>query len=171
MKLADTLKGFRLGCSGLKPRTPLVSTWGRMSIKIVQLKGSGGRWKLHRCAHLPLQCRPMWPLPSAVPRPWPPQRLHPETKRLCGQGGRGFRLRQLCDRSLRQISQNVQDDLSKMIVIEAEPYIPFSIPEVNLDFQILGDVVEEAQKKWKPFCGREKRNCQRSRRNSSAGGA
>lgn len=38
-------------------------------------------------------------------------------------------------------------DLEKTIQFEAEPYIPFSIPEVNIGFHILGDVVEDGQPK------------------------
>lgn len=40
-----------------------------------------------------------------------------------------------------------KDDLSKTIQFEAEPYIPFAIPEVNLSFHILGDLVEDGQAK------------------------
>lgn len=39
------------------------------------------------------------------------------------------------------------EELMKTIQFEAEPYIPFSIPEVNLSFHILGDVVEDNQPK------------------------
>jgi len=38
-------------------------------------------------------------------------------------------------------------ELSQTIQFEAEPYIPFSIPEVNIGFYILGDVVDEGQTK------------------------
>ncbi|MCB4755697.1 MAG: pilus assembly protein PilM [Elusimicrobia bacterium] len=38
-------------------------------------------------------------------------------------------------------------ELEKTIQFEAEPYIPFPIPEVNMSFHILGDVVEEGQPK------------------------
>ncbi len=40
-----------------------------------------------------------------------------------------------------------RSDLEKTIQFEAEPYIPFAIPEVNMSFHILGDVVEEGQPK------------------------
>lgn len=39
------------------------------------------------------------------------------------------------------------EDLAKTISFEAEAYIPFDIKEVNLAFYILGDVVEEGEKK------------------------
>lgn len=38
-------------------------------------------------------------------------------------------------------------ELEKTIQFEAEPYIPFAIPEVNMGFYILGDVVEDGQAK------------------------
>lgn len=40
-----------------------------------------------------------------------------------------------------------KQDLEKTIQFEAEPYIPFAIPEVNMSFYILGDVMEEGQPK------------------------
>ncbi|MBK8871454.1 MAG: type IV pilus assembly protein PilM [Elusimicrobia bacterium] len=122
---------------------------GSTSIKVVQLKGGGGRWKLHRCAHLPLT--------NAGPDVAAPERraqavglLKDYVKKQKGA---------LAKNAVLSVSGNSvivrfvkfpkmsRDDLSKMILIEAEPYIPFSIPEVNLDFQILGDVTEDAQKK------------------------
>lgn len=38
-------------------------------------------------------------------------------------------------------------ELNQTIQFEAEPYIPFAIPEVNLGFQVLGDVIDEGQAK------------------------
>ncbi len=38
-------------------------------------------------------------------------------------------------------------ELEKTIQFEAEPYIPFAIPEVNMGFHILGDVIEDGQPK------------------------
>jgi type IV pilus assembly protein PilM len=40
-----------------------------------------------------------------------------------------------------------RQELEKTIQFEAEPYIPFAIPEVNMGFHILGDVVEDGQPK------------------------
>jgi type IV pilus assembly protein PilM len=39
------------------------------------------------------------------------------------------------------------EELSKTILFEAEPYIPFDIKEVDISFHILADVVEDGQKK------------------------
>ncbi|MEK7765848.1 MAG: type IV pilus assembly protein PilM [bacterium] len=38
-------------------------------------------------------------------------------------------------------------ELEKTIAFEAEPYIPFNVAEVNIGFQILGDIMDEGQKK------------------------
>jgi type IV pilus assembly protein PilM len=40
-----------------------------------------------------------------------------------------------------------REELAKTIRFEAEPYIPFDIREVDLSFHILGEVLEEGQKK------------------------
>jgi len=46
-----------------------------------------------------------------------------------------------------KLPQLSREELEKTIQFEAEPYIPFAIPEVNMSFHILGDVVEEGQTK------------------------
>jgi len=40
-----------------------------------------------------------------------------------------------------------REELNKTVQFEAEPYIPFDIRDVDLSFQILGDVIEEGHKK------------------------
>ncbi len=149
MKLEETLKGLRFDKLRFKSKDAIGVDLGSTSIKVVQLKGGGGRWKLHRCAHLPLT--------NAGPDVAAPERraqavglLKDYVKKQKGA---------LAKNAVLSVSGNSvivrfvkfpkmsRDDLSKMILIEAEPYIPFSIPEVNLDFQILGDVTEDAQKK------------------------
>jgi type IV pilus assembly protein PilM len=149
MKLEETLKGFRLDKLRLKAKDAIGVDLGSTSIKIVQLKSVGGRWKLHRCAHLPLT--------NAGPDVAAPERRAQAVGLLKDyvQKQKGA----LAKSAVVSVSGNSvivrfvkfpkmsRDDLSKMILIEAEPYIPFSIPEVNLDFQILGDVVEDSQKK------------------------
>lgn len=149
MKLEETLKNLRFDKLRFKSKDAIGVDLGSTSIKVVQLKGGGGRWKLHRCAHLPLS--------NAGPDVAAPERraqavglLKDYVKKQKGA---------LAKNAVLSVSGNSvivrfvkfpkmsRDDLSKMILIEAEPYIPFSIPEVNLDFQILGDVTEDAQKK------------------------
>lgn len=46
-----------------------------------------------------------------------------------------------------KLQKNTREVLNKTIQMEAEPYIPFDINEIDLSFHILGDVTEEGQKK------------------------
>lgn len=46
-----------------------------------------------------------------------------------------------------KLPKSSRSELEKTIQFEAEPYIPFAIPEVNMGFHILGDVVEDGQAK------------------------
>ncbi|MCG3203904.1 MAG: Cell division protein FtsA [Elusimicrobia bacterium] len=46
-----------------------------------------------------------------------------------------------------KLTKSTRSELEKTIQFEAEPYIPFAIPEVNMGFHILGDVVEDGQPK------------------------
>ncbi|MBL8024039.1 MAG: type IV pilus assembly protein PilM [Elusimicrobia bacterium] len=149
MTLADTLKGFRLDKLRLKAKDAIGVDLGSTAIKIVQLKSMGGRWKLHRCAHLALT--------NAGPDVPAPERraqavgllkdyVHKQKGALAKSAVVSVSGNSVIVRFVK-FPKMSRDDLSKMILIEAEPYIPFSIPEVNLDFQILGDVVEDAQKK------------------------
>jgi type IV pilus assembly protein PilM len=46
-----------------------------------------------------------------------------------------------------KLPKQTRQELEKTIQFEAEPYIPFAIPEVNIGFHILGDVIEDGQQK------------------------
>lgn len=50
-----------------------------------------------------------------------------------------------------------KEDLAKSIIFEAEPYIPFDIRDVNIGFHILGDVMDEGQKKMETILVAAKR--------------
>ncbi|HOW27210.1 MAG TPA: type IV pilus assembly protein PilM [Elusimicrobiota bacterium] len=122
---------------------------GSTAIKIIQLKGSPGRWSLVRWAYLPL--------PNAGPDVGAPERKTQAVNLL-----KEFVIKQKKNAPKAasfSVSGNsvivryvkfpkmAKDDLAKTIQFEAEPYIPFSIPEVNIGFHIIGDVVDEGQKK------------------------
>jgi type IV pilus assembly protein PilM len=147
--LADSLKNFRFDKLRIKSKDAIGVDLGSTALKIVQLKGSPGRWKLHRANILPLA--------NAGPDVAGPERRVQAISLL-----KDFVTKQkdaISKNAIFSVSGNSvivrfvkfpkmsRDDLSKMIVIEAEPYIPFAIPEVNIDFNILGDVVDEGQKK------------------------
>ena len=51
-----------------------------------------------------------------------------------------------------------REELEKTIQFEAEPYIPFSIPEVNIGFHILGDVIEDGQSKMETVLAKKTGN-------------
>ncbi|MBN1823337.1 MAG: type IV pilus assembly protein PilM [Endomicrobiales bacterium] len=56
-----------------------------------------------------------------------------------------------------------REELVKTIQFEAEPYIPFDIREVDLGFHVLGDVVEEGQKKMETILVAAKKDVVQSR--------
>lgn len=150
MAIADKLKSINIAKFRRKSKHMIGVDLGSTSIKIVQLKGSPGRWSLARPPAF-------LPLPNAGPEVAGPDRKNQAISIL-----KDYVVKQKLQ-TIRTTAFSVsgnsvivryvkfpkmsKDDLSKMILIEAEPYIPFSIAEVNLGFQILGDVVEEGQKK------------------------
>ncbi|HRY30587.1 MAG TPA: type IV pilus assembly protein PilM [Elusimicrobiota bacterium] len=150
MGLADKLKNVRLEkFRFFKAKETIGVDLGSTSIKLIQLRGSPGRWSLARWAYLPL--------PNASPDVPGPERKTQATNLLRDYV---FKQKKTAVKSAAfAVSGNSvivryvkfpkmsRDDLSKTIQFEAEPYIPFAIPEVNIDFHILGDVVEDGQKK------------------------
>ncbi len=138
---------------------------GSTSIKIIQLKGSPGKYSLARWAYLPL--------PNAGPDvPGPDRRTQAinllkdyvaKQKKSASRhavfsvSGNSVIVRYV------KFNRMSRPDLAKMIFIEAEPYIPFAIPEVNLDFHILGDVVEEGQRKMETILVAAKKEIIQSR--------
>jgi type IV pilus assembly protein PilM len=150
MALADKLKNIKLEKFRLfKAKDAIGVDLGSTSIKIVQLRGSPGKWSLARWAYLPL--------PNAGPDVPGPERKSQAINIL-----KDFAAKQkknAVKATAFSVSGNSvivryvkfpkmsREDLSKTIQFEAEPYIPFAIPEVNIDFHILGDIVEDGQKK------------------------
>ena len=138
---------------------------GSTSIKIIQLKGSPGKYSLARWAYLPL--------PNAGPDvPGPDRRTqavnllkdyvakqkkNASRHAVFSVSGNSVIVRYV------KFNRMSRPDLAKMIFIEAEPYIPFSIPEVNLDFHILGDVVEEGVRKMETILVAAKKEIIQSR--------
>ncbi|MGQ0644019.1 MAG: type IV pilus assembly protein PilM [Elusimicrobiota bacterium] len=122
---------------------------GSTSIKIVQIKGPPGKRSLIRWAYLPL--------PNASPEVPGPDRKTQAVKLL--QDFMGKQKKNSVKAAVFSVSGNSvivryvkfpkmsKDDLAKTIQFEAEPYIPFAIAEVNIGFHVLGDLVEEGQKK------------------------
>lgn len=122
---------------------------GTYNIKVVQLKGSGDRYSSIKYGIEPLSV-------GATSEVSPQER-----KTLMVEA-----LKKILERekftakdAVTSVSGNAvivryvkfpqlsREDLEKTIQFEAEPYIPFDIKEVILGFQIIGEVVEENQKK------------------------
>jgi type IV pilus assembly protein PilM len=121
---------------------------GFSSVKIIQLKPSGSKYSLEKYALIPLSD------------------MRPEMAPQERKNGIVALLAEYCAKE-KIMSQNVvtsisgnqvivryvrfpkltPEELSKTVQFEAEPYIPFDIRDVDLSFHILGDVVEEGQKK------------------------
>lgn len=149
MALADALKGFKLDKFRVKAKHAVGVDLGSTSLKILQLKGFPGKYSVVRWAYLPL--------PNSGPDVPGPER---RAQAIALLSDFVSKLKKNAPRqTVFSVSGNAvivryvkfakmsREDLSKMIEVEAEPYIPFAIPEVHLDFHMLGDVVEDGQKK------------------------
>lgn len=132
----------------LKNRDSIAIDIGTSSIKIVSLKPSGNKYSLLKWGIVPIN-------ESGA-------ELSPQDKRnIVVSRLAEFLAREkiLTKNVISSISGNqvivryvrfpklTREELAKTIQFEAEPYIPFDIREVDLSFHILGDVVEEGQKK------------------------
>ena len=123
---------------------------GSYSVKLVQLKAAGNKYSLLKSAILPLPADIVY------------QEINPVEKRqITGSLIKNYITKEKVSTKFTASSVSgssvivryvkfpkmTKEELSKSIQFEAEPYIPFDIKEVNLGFYILGDVVEEGQKK------------------------
>lgn len=132
------------------PRGLLGVDIGSYSVKIVQLKTVGNKFALVKSAVLP------------IPEEIVCQEIHPiEKKAVVASLIKNYISKEKL--SIQNAATSVsgsavivryvkfpkitKEELSKSIHFEAEPYIPFDIKEVNLGFYILGEVIEEGQKK------------------------
>lgn len=129
-----------------KPETLAVDV-GSDSIKVLQLKPLNGAWGLVTWGILPI--------------PGGPEGSPSERKRMAVSALHDF----LTSREIpvknvvSSVSGNAvivryvrlpklsPQELTKSLRFEVEPYIPFNINEVHLGFYVLGDVLEEGQKK------------------------
>jgi len=122
---------------------------GSKSIKIVRLsrKSKSDSWALERWAYLPFPGTGEISLTEKMP-----EAIH-LIKDFLGKEKRGARSAAISVSGnsvvIRyvKLAKTTKEQLAKMLPLEAEPYIPFAIPEVNLGFEILGEVTEEGQTK------------------------
>ncbi|MDI6642380.1 MAG: type IV pilus assembly protein PilM, partial [Elusimicrobiota bacterium] len=123
---------------------------GSYSVKLVQLKTAANKYSLQKSVVLPL------------PEDIVYQEINPvEKKQIIASIIKNYITKEKVSTKLAATSVSgssvivryvkfpkiTKEELSKSIQFEAEPYIPFDIKEVNFGFYILGDVVEEGQKK------------------------
>jgi type IV pilus assembly protein PilM len=123
---------------------------GTYSVKIAQFKKVGNNWSLVNWGVLPLPEElqaPEVPIAdkkkpiSGIIKNFVSERKIKTKKAAISVAGSSVITRFV---KFPKISK---EELSKTIQFEAEPYIPFDIREVSLAFYILGDTVEEGQKK------------------------
>jgi type IV pilus assembly protein PilM len=123
---------------------------GTYSVKIVEMKGSGRKYTLVRAAVLPL---PQEVQTSEISVMEKKRIIVDVIKNYLSQNRVNVKNAATSVSGSSVIVRYVKfpkitrEELSKSIVFEAEPYIPFDIREVNLGFYIMGDVTEEGQKK------------------------
>lgn len=122
---------------------------GSASVKVIQLnrKSRSEPWALERWAYLPLTN----PLESN-----PNEKLEEASRLLkdfLAKENKGPHSAAISVSGNSVVVRYVKlpkmpkDQLSKNLPFEAEPYIPFAIPEVNIGFQILEESTEEGQQK------------------------
>jgi len=122
---------------------------GSQNIKVVKLKHSGYKWRLVNFAKDSVLQENITSISPEERKSIIIDRLKKlisaakvDTKKTCSSvSGSSVIIRYV---TFPKLSPR---ELSQTITYEAEPYIPFSISEVNLGFHIVGDVEEDGQKK------------------------
>jgi type IV pilus assembly protein PilM len=136
------------GLSFLKNNDAFAVDIGTSSIKIVYLKPAGNAYTLLKWAVLPLS-ENLAEIPAQERRNLSVSRIAEflarekiVTKNVIGS----ISGNQTIVRYVR-LPKLSREELAKTIRFEAEPFIPFDIREVDLSFHIIGEVMEEGQKK------------------------
>jgi type IV pilus assembly protein PilM len=158
MALADKLRGFKLEKLRLKEKRAVAVDIGFTSIKVLELHGGGTKWKLGRWAYLPYGSGGETAAPErrnqqvAVLKDYfGKQKDKISHSAVFSVSGSSVIVRYV------KFTKMSRDEFSRAITVEAEQYIPFAIPEVHLDFHILGDTLEDGQKKMETILVAAKR--------------
>jgi type IV pilus assembly protein PilM len=132
----------------LKPRDTFAVDIGTASVKVLYLKKSGAHYDLHAWGILPISDAGA-DLSPQDRKNYVVARLAEfiakekiTTKNVIGSVSGN----QVVVRYVKFLKRS-REALLKTIHFEAEPYIPFDINEVDLGFHIIGDIVEDGQKK------------------------
>jgi len=147
-KMAPKLPELKLPLPFLKVKDAFAADLGSTAVKIVHLKQSGAKYTLLKWGIVPYT--------EAGSEISPQDRKNLTTARL----GEFLAKEKIVTKNVAtSVSGNQvivryvkfpklsREELNKTIQFEAEPYIPFDIKEVDLSFHILGEVIEEGQKK------------------------
>lgn len=136
------------GIPAFKKRDAYAIDIGSSSIKILYLKQSGSSYSLLKWGHIPLndagtELSPQDRKNIAVTRiaEFIAREKLPTKNVISSVSGNQVIVRYV------KFPKLSREELNKTIQFEAEPYIPFDIREVDLSFHILGDIVEDGQKK------------------------
>jgi len=127
---------------------------GNSSIKIVQLKNAGNKWLLHKYDLELISVTPetagnnlfsVEKKEAAVNAIKKIIALHKITTKhaVTSVSGNSVIVRYV------EFPKQTYQQLSKTITVEAESYIPFAVQDVNIGFQILGDVMEDGKQMMK----------------------
>lgn len=132
-----------------KPKESIAIDIGNHSLKIVQLKLTGNKWTLVRYFSAPTVNPAIAEITPAEKRQLAIDailKIFNEQKiavkdAITSVSGKDVIVRYV---KLPKLSP---EQLAKTIQFEAEPFIPFPIQDVNISFQILGDVTEDGASK------------------------
>ena len=137
------------GISLVKPRDAFAVDIGTHSIKVAYLKKDGNRFSLQKWGIIPVsgenssERSPQDRKNIAISQlaEYLAKEKIPTKNVISSVSGNQVIVRYV---KLPKLSR---EELNKTVRFEAEPYIPFDINEVELGYHILGDVVEDGQKK------------------------
>ncbi|MFH0948045.1 MAG: type IV pilus assembly protein PilM [Elusimicrobiota bacterium] len=145
--IIEKLKNIKLPFS--KPKEVLGIDIGNYSVKMVQMKLSGGKWILEKYAEevianpdqaetTPIEKKQL--AVDAIKKIINEQKITAKDA-ITSVSGSSVIVRYV------KFPKLTQEQLSKTIQFEAEPFIPFPIQDVNISFQILDDVMEDGTQK------------------------
>lgn len=131
----------------LGPQDVVAVDVGSYSVKVVELTLEGGHLALKSWGHLPIAVKP-----EASPDERKSQIINMLRAFLIEKGLKNLQAATAISGNaviVRYVKfpRLTKAELQATLMTEAEPFIPFDINEVQLSFHILGELVEEGQKK------------------------
>ncbi|MDO8733640.1 MAG: pilus assembly protein PilM, partial [Elusimicrobiota bacterium] len=146
-RLKSTLQNIKMPFS--KPKEVVGIDIGNYSVKIVQMKLSGDLWSLEKfgaaiatnpdqAETTPIEKKQL--AVNAIKKIINEQKITAKDA-IASVSGNSVIVRYV------KFPKLTQEQLGKTIQFEAEPFIPFPIQDVNISFQILGDITEDGAQK------------------------